>query len=124
MGLEKIQATMIEHLKLGKNTLKLEKLGILQNSEYTLMVGRKAKAGVTPECWPRCLCCTPHSFLERNGLRLCWKSEMKTKQAIKQIIIALTDENIVFWENPKTAPSQVHAGYTGAEAEHVMTGHS
>lgn len=52
MGLEKIQATMIKHLKPGKNILKLRKLGIIQNSEYNMVVGRKAKPGVTPDCWP------------------------------------------------------------------------
>lgn len=49
MGLEKIQASMIKHLKLRKNILKLRKLGIMQNSEHNMVVGRKAKSSVNPD---------------------------------------------------------------------------
>lgn len=97
MGLEKIQASMIKHLKLRKNILKLRKLGIMQNSEHNMVIGRKAKSSVNPDYWPYHLC-THLTLFEQEWSRLHWKSEMKRKQVIKQII-ALTDENIVFWKN-------------------------
>lgn len=56
MGLEKIQATMMKHLKLGEDMLKLRKLGIIKNSEYNRVVGGKPKPGVIPEYWPHRLC--------------------------------------------------------------------
>lgn len=94
MGLEKIQASMIKHLKLRKNILKLRKLGI---SEHNMVIGRKAKSGVNPDYWP-CHLCTHLALFEQEWSRLHWKSETKRKQVIKQII-ALTDENIVLWKN-------------------------
>lgn len=99
MGLEKIQASMIKHLKLRKNILKLRKLGIMQNNEHNMVIGRKAKPGVNSDCWPYYLC-TYLTLFEQEWSRLHWKSKMKRKQAIKQII-ALTDVNIVFWKTPQ-----------------------
>lgn len=126
MGLEKIQGSMIKHLKLKKNILKLRMLGIMQNTKHNMVVGRKAKLGVNPACWPYHLC-THLTLFEQEWSRFHWKSEMKRKQAIKQII-ASTDENIVFWKKlhkfldtqKKTAQNQVHVGYTEVAAKHVV----